>query len=109
VLSLPPMLVAQFAMPPSALTVLWLPKRLVAKLKNVPEPVVAVELLPTTIAAPNNPSAWATAPSPIATATLNSVLLQSALLPIPKNDAQVAFAVGANPNTVQLRLHACSL
>ena len=31
-------------------------------------------------------------------ATLNSVLVHSALLPIPKNDAQVAFAVGADPN-----------
>jgi hypothetical protein len=35
----------------------------------------------------------------MATATLNNVLEQSALLPIPKNDAHVAFAVGADPNS----------
>jgi hypothetical protein len=70
---------------------------LVAKLKTDPELVAAVEL-PTTKAAPNNPSAWACAPSPIAREPLNNVLVQSGLLPIPKTDAQVAFAVGANPN-----------
>jgi hypothetical protein len=30
-------------------------------------------------------------------AQVNRLLVHSALLPIPKNDAQVAFAVGANP------------
>jgi hypothetical protein len=34
----------------------------------------------------------------MATATLNNVLVQSALLPMPKNDAHVAFAAGADPN-----------
>ena len=42
--------------------------------------------------------AVATAPSPMAMEALNNVLVQSALMPIPKIDAQVAFAVGANPN-----------
>ncbi|MUL49665.1 hypothetical protein FZI85_23795 [Mycobacterium sp. CBMA293] len=60
--------------------------------------VVAVAAVPTAKDAPKNPSAWAVAPSPMAKATLNSVLVQSALLPIPKNDAQVAFAVGADAN-----------
>ena len=86
-------------MAPPAVTVLPSPKRLVAKLKIDPELVVAVEL-PTTKAAPNNPSAWASAPSPMAREPLNNVLVQSGLLPIPKIDAQVAFAVGANPNPV---------
>ena len=54
------------------------PKMLVAKLKIDPEPVLAVEL-PTTKAAPNNPSAWASAPSPIARAPLNNVLVHSAV------------------------------
>src|SRR5436190_414408 len=50
--------------------------------------VVAEAPLPMAKDAPNNPSAWADAPSPIAKATLNSVLVHSALLPKPKNDAQ---------------------
>ena len=97
-LLLPPMFVAQFARGPCAATTLSSPKRLVAKFKTDPEAVVAEEFIPTTTAAPSSPSAWATAPSPMATATLNNVLVQSALLPIPKNDAHVAFAVGADPN-----------
>ena len=92
------MFVAKFAMGPPAVTVLLSPKRLVAKLKIDPELVVAVEFVPTTKAAPSNPSAWACAPSPMAREPLNNVLVHSALLPIPKIDAQVAFAVGANPN-----------
>ena len=68
------------------------------QVEDRPRAVVAEEFVPTTKAAPNTPSAWAAAPSPIATATLNNVLVQSALLPIPKKDAQVAFAVGADPN-----------
>jgi hypothetical protein len=34
---------------------------------------------------------------------LNNVLLHSALLPMPKIDAQVAFAVGANPGLTLIR------
>jgi hypothetical protein len=34
----------------------------------------------------------------MAMAALNNVLVHSALLPIPKNDAHVAFAAGADPN-----------
>ncbi|WP_174400033.1 hypothetical protein [Mycolicibacterium sphagni] len=61
-------------------------------------PVVAAELVPTAKAAPNNPLAWAVAPLPTAMAMLNGVLEQSALFPIPKKDAQLAFAVGADPS-----------
>ena len=107
VLSLPPMFVAQFAMGPCALTVLPSPKRLVAKLRTDPEAVLAEEFAPTTNAAPNSPSACATAPSPMATATLNNVLVQSGLLPIPKTDAQVAFAVGAEPKPAPANNTAC--
>ena len=56
---------------------------------------MAVEFVPTTKAAPRNPSAWASAPSPMAREPLNNVLVQSGPLPIPKIDAQVAFAAGA--------------
>ena len=92
------MFVAKFAKAPPAVTVLLSPNRLVAKLKIDPELVVALEFVPTTKAAPNNPSAWACAPSPMAREPLNNVLVQSGLPPRPKIDAQVAFAVGANPN-----------
>src|SRR4051794_3237387 len=98
VLLLPPMFVAKFNRPPGAVTVLLSPKRLVAKFKIDPALVAAVELFPTTKAAPNSPSAWATAPSPMAMAALKNALVQSTLFPMPKKDAHVAFAVGANPN-----------
>ena len=58
-LSVPPMFVAKFDMPSPARAVLPLPKRLVAKLKTDPAFVVAVESVPTTRAAPSDPSAWA--------------------------------------------------
>ena len=70
----------------------------VAKVSVSPVLVVAAAPVPTAKDAPKNPSAWADAPLPIAKATPNSELLHSAAPPIPKNDAQVAFAVGANPN-----------
>ncbi len=50
---------------------------------------------PSENAAPNSPVAVAWASVPIAMAMLVRLLWQFALLPIPKNDAQVAFAVGA--------------
>ena len=50
---------------------------------------------PIAIAVPNIPSARAHALWPIAIATLVGVLVHSELLPMPKNEAQVAWAVGA--------------
>lgn len=49
-------------------------------------------------AAPNRPVARACAPLPIAIAMVVGVLVQSALLPMPKNEAQEAFAAGAAPS-----------
>src|SRR6478672_3086170 len=116
---LPPMLVAKFPIEPPAVAWLLSPKRLVAKLKIEPGLVSAVEsppmtqaklrtdpalvvalevALPSTKARLNGPAAWAVAPSPIAKEALNNVLVHAAPPPMPKIDAQVAFAVGADPN-----------
>ena len=98
VLPLPPMFVAKFAYGAICRDGVAVAKEAGGQVEDRPRACGGGGVRPTTKAAPNNPSAWASAPSPIAMATLNNVLVQSALLPIPKNDAQVAFAVGADPN-----------
>jgi hypothetical protein len=61
-------------------------------------PVVDEESSPQVIAAPKTPSACAWALLPTAIATLVNVLVQSSLLPMPKNDAHVALALGIEAN-----------
>ncbi|WP_156432789.1 hypothetical protein [Mycobacterium sp. M26] len=65
----------------------------VAKLK--PPMLVASALAPIAKAVPKMPFAVALAPGPMAMAIPVTVLVQSALLPIPQNEAQVALALGA--------------
>jgi len=57
--------------------------------------VMAKAWSPSAKAAPNSPLTFASAPLPIAMAMLVGLLVQFRLLPMPKNDAHVAFAAGA--------------
>jgi len=77
------MLVAQFNTPACAVSALFSPNKLVARFSTDPVLAAALDPAPTTSPAANNPLEVATAPSPIAIAAVNNVLLQSAWLPRP--------------------------